>query len=276
MSITHEYQVMETRNGRCGFIELGSGEPLILLVGYSGNLLHWNSELISELAWHFRVILPDNRKVGLSDSTNPETMSGMAQDVADFMDALGLNSAYLLGWSMGGIIVQEFLDLYQHRCMGAVLLASEPQISYTTPNLHTLVNNLLINPGSATRAALGELFYSEVPSIEFRKYLAKVVLRIKHYVYPFNLQAQQLQDKIVAGWLGMNEEQLALIKIPVLLLAARNDRVIPYAASQYLFEHLPLAKMICYPCGGHFFLNYHPHEIAQDIISFLMKKTELN
>lgn len=266
--ISATYQQITTATGGCGYIEVGHGQPLIMLVGYSGNLLHWNSELISTLAQHFRVILPDNRKVGLSDSTNPETMRGMAQDVADFMDALGLDSAYLLGWSMGGIIVQEFLLHFGSRCLGAVLIASEPQVSYTTPHLHQLVNNLLINPGSAARAALGELFYSEAPSIEFRKYLAKVVLRIPHYIYPFSLAAQRLQDKIVADWTGMSEEQLAAIKIPVLLLAARNDRVIPYAASQYLFEHLPTAKLCLYSHGGHFFLNYYPQKIAQDIILF--------
>ncbi len=271
--VSASYQQITTANGCCGYIEVGHGQPLIMLVGYSGNLLHWNSELIGKLAQHFRVILPDNRKVGLSDSTNPETMHGMALDVADFMDALGLDSVYLLGWSMGGIIVQEFLLQFASRCLGAALIASEPQISYTTSELHQLVNNLLTNPGSAARAALGELFYSEAPSIEFRKYLAKVVLRIQHYVYPFNVVAQRLHDKIVADWTGMNEEQLAAIKIPVLLLAARNDRVIPYAASQYLFEHLPATKLCLYSHGGHFFLNYYPQELAGDIIAFLAKKT---
>lgn len=97
-----KYNIVETLNGQTGYLKLGSGRPLIMLVGYSGNLLHWNSEFIYKLAESYTVYLPDNRLVGLTKSSNPESMEGMAQDSIDFIKALDLEKPIICGWSMGG------------------------------------------------------------------------------------------------------------------------------------------------------------------------------
>lgn len=99
-----EYKIITTKHGQTGYVQLGSGEPLIMIVGYSGNLLHWNSELIYSLARKYTVYLPDNRLIGLSYSSNNESMNGMADDIADFIEAIGFTSAHICGWSMGGIM----------------------------------------------------------------------------------------------------------------------------------------------------------------------------
>lgn len=263
------YEVVITTNGQTGFVKLGNGTPLIMLVGYSGNLLHWNSELVYSLAQQYTVYLIDNRRVGLSNSTNEDSMLGLAHDIVDFIHALNINQPIICGWSMGGIIAQALAMNYQHLIKGMVLIVSQPDYSYTYGNLHQLVTNLRENPSKEARERLIELFYSTSPSIEFRKYLAKAILPINRYVYPFNETAQQLQNIAVTSW-QTNHQQLAQITLPVLISVAKNDLVTKPEASYVLHNLLPNSKLISYPDGGHFFLHHYPLELANQIKSLFI------
>lgn len=263
-----DYRTILTRHGQTGYVQLGSGKPLIMLVGYSGNLLHWNSELIYQLAQHYTVYLPDNRLVGLSNSSNPETMEGLAEDVLDFINALVLRDKPILcGWSMGGIIAQAFAYNYADYLRGLVFIVSQPDYSYTMGRLHQLVADLREKPGKENRDRLTELFFSGIPSIEFRKYLAKTILPIAHYVYPFNAAAQTLQDKAVNNWQA-DINQLGNIRLPALITVAKNDQVTKPEASHFLHQVMPNSRLVSYPDGGHFFLHYYPRELAAQIIVF--------
>lgn len=263
------YEIIKTSSGQVGYVKLGSGAPLIMLVGYSGNLLHWNSELIYALAENFTVYLPDNRLVGESKSTNLPSIAGMAQDIADFILALDLDQANVCGWSMGGIIAQALAMEHESLVVGIALIVSQPDYSYTYGKLHELVTNLRDKPGKENRDKLTELFFSGMPSIEFRKYLAKTILPIKQYVYPFSQEAQGLQNLAVANW-QTDIDKLQKITTPVLITTAKNDLVTKPEASNILHNLLVNSRLISYPDGGHFFLHSYPVDLAQQITKFLV------
>jgi pimeloyl-ACP methyl ester carboxylesterase len=106
----------------------GDGEPLLLIMGLGGQLTDWPENVPELLASRgFRVIAVDNRDQGLStemDWTPPSQaksvlgtvvgrppkagylLSDMAADTAGLLDALGLDSAHVVGASMGGMIAQ--------------------------------------------------------------------------------------------------------------------------------------------------------------------------
>lgn len=108
--------------------EQGSGEPLLLVMGLGGQLTDWPQELVDMIAAHgFRVIRHDNRDVGLStefSSAPPTTkellkaalfrrpirseyvLNDMADDAIGLLDALDIESAHVVGVSMGGMIAQ--------------------------------------------------------------------------------------------------------------------------------------------------------------------------
>lgn len=123
-------------NGRKIFVEeQGSGEPLLLVMGLGGQLIDWPDEFVDGLAAAgFRVIRFDNRDIGLSDSDDwspPSTgqmamammskrkqldvgykLTDMAADAAGVLDALGIESAHVVGMSMGGMIAQTMAIEY--------------------------------------------------------------------------------------------------------------------------------------------------------------------
>lgn len=266
----YEYKVIKTAHGQTGYITLGEGRPLVMLVGYSGNLLHWNSELVFELAKYYTVYLPDNRKVGLTDSDNPESMEGLALDTLDFIQALGLVCPLMIGWSMGGIIAQALAYHHADKISGIGLIVSQPDYSYTRGILHQLVANLRENPGKDNREKLTELFFSELPSIEFRKYLAKTILPIPGYVYPYGKAAQELQDHAVTNWVA-DSDRLAGLDLPVIITCAKNDLVTDPQASFFMHQKIKHSKLVSYPDGGHFFLHHYPLELAQEFIRFFVE-----
>lgn len=111
--------------------DVGSGEPLVLVMGIGAQMIYWPDDFVQALVDRgFRVVRFDNRDVGLSSKINgvrvpsiqkalarfalglpltaPYTLSDMAQDIVGLLDHLELESAHVVGASMGGMIAQTF------------------------------------------------------------------------------------------------------------------------------------------------------------------------
>jgi pimeloyl-ACP methyl ester carboxylesterase len=101
------------------------GEPLLLVMGLATQMIAWDEGFCGMLAERgFRVVRFDNRDIGRSTKirsaglpgkldmligrgTAPYLLRDMAADTAGLMDHLGIESAHLVGASMGGMIVQS-------------------------------------------------------------------------------------------------------------------------------------------------------------------------
>src|SRR5437879_5994609 len=82
----------------------GEGEPLILLHGGGATLETFDGET-SALASKYRVYLPERRGHGRTpDVEGPITYEIMAQDTIAFLEATGIASAHLVGWSDGALV----------------------------------------------------------------------------------------------------------------------------------------------------------------------------
>jgi pimeloyl-ACP methyl ester carboxylesterase len=86
----------------------GAGPPLLLIMGMSGTALHWPEPFLAPLRRDFEVIAYDHRGVGASSRLEGSlTITQLAEDAAGLLDALELDSAHVLGISMGGMVAQE-------------------------------------------------------------------------------------------------------------------------------------------------------------------------
>jgi len=125
-----------------------SSDPALLLVmGLGGQLIHWPDEVLIALCQQgFRVIRYDNRDVGLSTwhqspaSADPRlellryklglpvaapyTLSDMADDALQLMDALQVQQFHVLGVSMGGMIAQHLAAMAPQRVESLTLIMS--------------------------------------------------------------------------------------------------------------------------------------------------------
>lgn len=100
--------VIDAGNVELSYERSGSGPPLLLIMGLSGTMLHWGQPFMQSLRGDFDVISYDNRGVGASSRVeSPFSIADMAADAAGLMAALELDSAHVMGISMGGMVAQE-------------------------------------------------------------------------------------------------------------------------------------------------------------------------
>lgn len=104
----------------------GKGDPLILVHGYLGGSAMWQDQ-IAFFSQDFDVVAPD--LPGFADSKHleaPQTIVGYAERVLEFLTALGIEDFYLLGHSMGGMIVQQMALLAGSRVKKLVAYGTGP------------------------------------------------------------------------------------------------------------------------------------------------------
>jgi pimeloyl-ACP methyl ester carboxylesterase len=82
----------------------GSGKPLLMIHGNGGSISSMENN-IPYFAQHYKVIAADSRAQGRSVDTNDSlSFEMMADDEAALLDSMHIDSAYVLGWSDGGIV----------------------------------------------------------------------------------------------------------------------------------------------------------------------------
>jgi pimeloyl-ACP methyl ester carboxylesterase len=129
--------------------------PLLLIIGFGGQLIFWDDELCEQLAQrdHY-VIRFDNRDVGLSTKLEeagvpdigalmrgeaiqpPYTIEDMAGDAVGLIDALGIEKAHICGMSMGGMIAQTVAINHPRRVLSLISIYSttgNPELPQPTP-----------------------------------------------------------------------------------------------------------------------------------------------
>jgi pimeloyl-ACP methyl ester carboxylesterase len=94
----------------------GSGPPLLAIMGMSGTSLSWGEPFLDALRRDHDVITYDHRGVGASTPLDGSlTITRMAEDAAGLLAALDIESADVLGISMGGMIAQELALAHPER-----------------------------------------------------------------------------------------------------------------------------------------------------------------
>jgi pimeloyl-ACP methyl ester carboxylesterase len=94
----------------------GEGEPMLLIQGMSATHLAWGAPFRSGVESSFDTIVFDNRGMGRSGRAElPFGIADMAADAAGLLDALGIETAHVVGISMGGTIAQELALTHPER-----------------------------------------------------------------------------------------------------------------------------------------------------------------
>lgn len=258
---------VETEDITTYYEEAGSGEPLILICGLNADLQGWRYQ-VPELSKRFRVICYDNRGAGRTSAPDsPYSIAGMAQDLAALMDRLRIDSAHVLGYSMGGLIAQAFTLAHPHRVRKLIL-------SSTT-----------LRPDGFVRLAVRNWMNVRRSSMPFEQ----IVRFTSRWLYsPALYDNEVLYEKIVQmmttnpyaqkahAFLRQAEAVLAYdlgdsakgITAPTLVLVGRHDNLIPPYHSEHLASTIPGATLKVLN-GAHTPFGEFPDEFNKAILDFL-------
>jgi aminoacrylate hydrolase len=221
---------------------------LILSSGLGGASGYWQPNLPA-LSAHYRVLTYDQRGTGRSDRALPETTSiaAMAQDVIALMDALEIETAHFAGHALGGMIGIE-TALASGRIDKLVVVNGWRTLSPHTARCFEA--RLAILRGAGTEAFLRAQPLFLFPPEWIAAHDAELEAELPHHLAAFP-GAETMEKRIAAvRAFAPSPERLAALR-DVLVIATRDDFLVPHAASLALADPIPGADVATFGWGGH-------------------------
>ena len=248
----------------------GNGPPLVLIMGYRLSSAAWPARFVEALAENFTVVTFDNRGTGQSDKPlTGYALANMARDVAGLLDEIGIESTYLLGYSMGGAIAQEFTRQFPERVAGLILCATMcggPRATYAEASVVRVMHDLDgFSPEQIARR-IWAVTYAPNYLSENREQAEDQMRR--EIALPTPLHAADLQFQAFAEFDG--SKALPQIRCPTLVMTGDLDRLIRPENSGTLARLIPGAKLRVIPGGGHRVLWEAVEECTDLITGFLV------
>lgn len=247
----------------------GDGEPLLLHPGFGCTVeIYWRNT--QPLAEHFRVIVFDPRGAGRSDDGPPTLlMKDYADDAAALLDALGVDTAHVLGTSFGGMVAQHIAIEHPERVRRLVLACTTPGgASHVKPPPENMIKFMatsgITDPVDAMRSTYA-LNYSDRFVAKNDEILAARARANQHLRSTPEGQAGQLH----AVQNHDTTARLAEISVPTFVPHGIDDGTVPVENGKILAAGIPNARLKLYSGGRHLFFTECADELNSDIVAFL-------
>jgi len=238
------------------YIESGSGEPLLLHHGAESHKGQ-HARLAPHLSPMIRAIAYDQRDVGDSDSATRDYAIGeLAEDCVGLMDALGLASAHLVGFSFGGAIVLHVALQHPERVRSLVVGTTPRSFSQPSPFVERA---LALTPEERAGMMLDASISPQAQRDERLMAVVDDLLRGR-VTAPGSRRAAAVTSH------HLRRTQLASITAPTLLVYGADDPVVPPTEGRELLTALPAAELVVVDGARHGVSLEHPARVG-DLIS---------
>jgi pimeloyl-ACP methyl ester carboxylesterase len=245
----------------------GADPPLVLCMRFRGTIDDWDPALLQPLSAERELIVFDNAGIGYSSGSTPSTIDEMAADALAFLDALGLDTIDLLGWSMGGFVAQTVALARPGLVRRLIVAGSGPGRVPNMPATPERVLQTMAKPNNDDNDML-YLFYPETEQARTDGIasLRRTAQQSSAVVSPeaFAAQIAAVTSFGTGVW-----DRLEQLTMPVLVANGAHDMMINSYASYAMSQRPPNARVILYSDAGHAFLFQHPDRFAHDVLAFL-------
>jgi 3-oxoadipate enol-lactonase len=240
---------LKTKDGRFAYEEAGDAAlpPLVFLHGIGGAARAWRGQLIA-FGDNYRAIAWDMPGYGGSAPLATVSIAALADALQEFLQAIDAAKPVLVGHSIGGMIVQQWLVRNPHAARAVVLAQTSPafgkadgdwQKSFIAARLGpldrgetmvslapNLVRELVGDNPDATGMALARECMASVPEATYRA--------------------------VMLALLGFDQRKaLKDIKVPTLLLSGSKDNNAPAPMMAKMATYVPAAKYVELEGVGH-------------------------
>jgi 3-oxoadipate enol-lactonase len=245
------------------YLRAGAGEPLLLIQGMSATHLAWGRPFLEELERSFDTVVFDNRGMGLSGRAElPFTTADLAADTAGLLDALELESAHVVGISMGGMVAQELALAHPERIRTLTIGASYcggPEGVLMTPEDLQMLGAAV---ASGDREQVFRVMWEINLSPGFREddsRFATFSEMASELSSPQPVILQQMQ----ACSAHNTHERLGQIDLPTLVIHGDADRLLGYPNGREIASSIPGARLETLEGVGHMFWWEQPQRSAE-------------
>jgi 3-oxoadipate enol-lactonase len=226
------------------------GEPVLMIMGLGGSGRMW-WRLEPQLADRWWLLLIDNRGTGDSDRVSgPLTMAGLAADAVAVLDAAGVESAHVVGASMGGMIAQHLALDHRDRVRSLVLACTTAGGRAGAPPWRLLAASALrpmLGPGRTFGLVAPALYAARTRREQPERVREDLAVRIADATPAATVYAQMA----AAARHDTRARLRELAGLPVTVLHGSEDALVPVARGRELAEAIPGARLIEFPETGH-------------------------
>ncbi|WP_328363381.1 alpha/beta fold hydrolase [Mycobacterium sp. NBC_00419] len=234
------------------YLEVGTGEPVVFVHGSGPGVTayaNWRQTL-SALADRFHCYAPDMVGFGFTDRPVgfSYTLQNWVDQLAGFLDALGLENVSVVGNSFGGAVALRLAVTHPERVKRLVLMGS---VGVAFPITEALEAVWGYQPSpDAMRRMLDYFAYSrELVTDELAQVRYEASIRPgfqESFAAMFPAPRQRWVDA-----LSTPQEQIAALTLPTLIVHGRDDKVIPLATSLRLHELIDDSELHVFGRCGH-------------------------
>jgi pimeloyl-ACP methyl ester carboxylesterase len=258
---------------RFAYRQLGAdtGVPVVFLNHLAAVLDNWDPRVIDGIAAKRRVIVFDNRGIGASGGSTPNSVEAMARDAIAFIRALGFDQVDLLGFSLGGMVSQVIAQDQPQLVRKLILAGTGPAGGEGIDKVTPITLRAMARGAVTFKDPKTYLFFTRTPN--GRKAAREFLERLKERtqdrdkaISPISFRAQL---KAIHAWANQQPSDLSNIRQPALIANGDQDRMVPSSNSVELARRLPNARLKLYPDAGHGGVFQYHQEFVAEALDFL-------
>jgi pimeloyl-ACP methyl ester carboxylesterase len=258
---------------RFAYRQLGAdtGVPVVFLNHLAAVLDNWDPRVIDGIAAKRQVIVFDNRGIGASGGSTPNSVEAMARDAIAFIRALGFDQVDLLGFSLGGMVSQVIAQDQPQLVRKLILAGTGPAGGEGIDKVTPITLRAMARGAVTFKDPKTYLFFTRTPN--GRKAAREFLERLKERtqdrdkaISPISFRAQL---KAIHAWANQQPSDLSNIRQPALIANGDQDRMVPSSNSVELARRLPNARLKLYPDAGHGGVFQYHQEFVAEALDFL-------
>ena len=258
---------------RFAYRQLGAdtGVPVVFLNHLAAVLDNWDPRVIDGIAAKRRVIVFDNRGIGASGGSTPNSVEAMARDAIAFIRQLGFDQVDLLGFSLGGMVSQVIAQDQPQLVRKLILAGTGPAGGEGIDKVTPITLRAMARGAVTFKDPKTYLFFTRTPN--GRKAAREFLERLKERtqdrdkaISPISFRAQL---KAIHAWANQQPSDLSNIRQPALIANGDQDRMVPSSNSVELARRLPNARLKLYPDAGHGGVFQYHQEFVAEALDFL-------
>lgn len=246
---------------------------MVFVHGFGTDQNSWNAVAAAfEPDW--RVVLVDHAGITLAGHDQPLhgqhrylNLNGYADDLISVFGALGLEQAVWVGHSFGAVVCALVAIRQQHLCKRLIMLGASPRFlddaeyrgGFTLSDLEAVYRLATLGGSDFARQITPQAMGADHHPERARAFMETIQA----------IPQDRLLTLLCAIFQGDHRAELARLRIPTLLIQARQDAFVPPEVACYLRDHIPGSQLVWLDADGHLPHLSHAPEVIRAIREFL-------
>lgn len=247
------------------FRKLGEGKPLVVLHGLFGSSDNWLT-LSKKLETDFTIYLLDLRNHGQSPHSEIHDYESMTEDLYEFFTDMNIDSAYLLGHSMGGKVAMHFAFNYPEKVEKLIIEDIAPR-DYRTSNKYIAESLLSLDLKTIkTREDADKALSEKITNKAVRMFILKNLFRKEDLSFGWRINLTALNNGLNS--MGGFDKNNVFEKETLFFKGAKSNYILP-RDFEIIEKAFPNSTIDVVEEAGHWVHTEKPEYVYQKLKTFL-------